>query len=113
LLQRKAVDVIITDVQWTGGLTEARKIASLADTFGVPLAPHDCTGPVTFAASVHLVMSQPNGLVQETVRAFLRTWYPELVDGLPEIADGHVTLTKEPGLGLRVKDDLKGRVSRV
>ena len=112
LLEREAVDVITADVQWTGGLTEARKIAVLADTFGVPVAPHDCTGPVTFAACAHLVMSQPNGLIQETVRAFLRTWYGELVEGLPKIADGHLTLSKEPGLGLRLKDGLKGRVSR-
>ncbi len=107
LLERKAVDVITADVQWTGGLTEARKIASLADTFGVPVAPHDCTGPVTFAACAHLVMSQPNGLVQETVRAFLRTWYGELVEGLPPISGGQLSLTKEPGLGLRLKDGLK------
>jgi len=106
LLQRHAVDVITPDVQWTGGLTEARKIASLADAFGVPVAPHDCTGPVTFAACAHLVMSQPNGLVQETVRAFLRTWYAELVEGLPSIADGRLTLTREPGLGVRLNDDL-------
>ncbi|HEX7901371.1 MAG TPA: mandelate racemase/muconate lactonizing enzyme family protein [Planctomycetota bacterium] len=109
LLERKAVDVITADVQWTGGLTEARKIASLADAFGVPVAPHDCTGPVTFAACAHLVMSQPNGLIQETVRAFLRTWYGELVEDLPPIADGHLSLTKEPGLGLRLKEGLKGR----
>lgn len=107
LLERKAVDVITADVQWTGGLTEARKIASLADAFGVPVAPHDCTGPVTFAACCHLVMSQPNGLIQETVRAFLRTWYGELVEGLPPVANGQVSLTKEPGLGLRLKDGLK------
>ena len=75
LLQRGAVDVVTADVQWTGGLTEARRIATLADAFGVPVAPHDCTGPVTFAACVHLVVSQRNGLIQETVRAFLRTWY--------------------------------------
>jgi galactonate dehydratase len=112
LLERKAVDVVTADVQWTGGLTEARKIASLADTFGVPIAPHDCTGPVTFAACVHLVMSQPNGLVQETVRAFLRTWYTGLVDGLPVVEDGHVTLSREPGLGLRLKEGLAGRVTR-
>jgi len=112
LLERRTVDVITADVQWTGGLTEARKIASLADTFGVPVAPHDCAGPVTFAACVHLVLSQPNGLVQETVRAFLRTWYTELVDGLPVVADGHVTASGEPGLGLRLKDGLRGRVTR-
>ena len=111
LLQQRAVDVITADVQWTGGLTEARKIASLADAFGVPVAPHDCTGPVTFAACAHLVMSQPNGLVQETVRAFLRTWYAELVDGLPVIADGRLRLSREPGLGVRLKDDLA--VSRI
>jgi galactonate dehydratase len=111
LLERGAVDVVTADVQWTGGLTEARKIAVLADTYGVPVAPHDCTGPVTFAACAHLVMSQPNGLIQETVRAFLRTWYGELVDGLPRIAEGHLTLSGEPGLGLRLKDGLKGRVT--
>ena len=112
LLQQRAVDVITADVQWTGGLTEARKIASLADAFGVPVAPHDCTGPVTFAACAHLVMSQPNGLVQETVRAFLRTWYADLVDGLPVIGDGRLRLSREPGLGvLGLKDDLP--VSRI
>jgi L-alanine-DL-glutamate epimerase-like enolase superfamily enzyme len=94
LLERRSVDVVTADVQWTGGLTEARKIASLADTFGVPVAPHDCTGPVSFAACVHLVSSQPNGLIQETVRAFLRTWYRELVEGLPEIRDGHIAPTR-------------------
>jgi len=119
LLERGAVDVVTADVQWTGGLTEARKIAALADTYGIPVAPHDCTGPVTFAACGHLVMSQPNGLIQETVRAFLRTWYAELVDGLPAISDGHLTLSREPGLGLRLKDgllerpDVRRRVSGV
>ena len=113
LLQRGAVDIVTADVQWTGGLTEARKIASLADTFGVPVAPHDCTGPVTFAACVHLVMSQPNGLVQETVRAFLRTWYRELVDGIPEVAAGSVAPTREPGLGLTLRPGLEGRTSRL
>jgi L-alanine-DL-glutamate epimerase-like enolase superfamily enzyme len=109
LLERGAVDVVTVDVQWTGGLTEARAVATLADTFGVPVAPHDCTGPVTFAACVHLVQSRPNGLVQETVRAFLRTWYGELVEGLPPVAEGHVSATREPGLGLRLKAGLEAR----
>jgi L-alanine-DL-glutamate epimerase-like enolase superfamily enzyme len=113
LLERRAVDVVTADVQWTGGLTEARKIASLAETFGVPLAPHDCTGPVSFAACVHLVSSQPNGLIQETVRAFLRTWYRELVEGLPETREGHVSPTGEPGLGVRLREGLSGITRRV
>ena len=86
LLEAGVLDYATVDVQWSGGITEARKVASLADAFGVPIAPHDCTGPATLAACAHLAASQPNGLIQETVRAFLRTWYHELVEGLPEIA---------------------------
>ena len=100
--------MVIVDVGWTGGLTEARKVATLADAYGVPVAPHDCTGPVALAACVHLVLSQPNGLVQETVRAFLRTWYGDLVSGLPEVEDGHVAAPDGPGLGVRLREGLAG-----
>jgi galactonate dehydratase len=106
LLQRGAIDVATVDVQWTGGLTEARKVAALADAYGVPVAPHDCTGPVSLAACAHLVLSQPNGLIQETVRSFVRTWYRELVTGLPVIQDGTISLTDAPGLGVELRDGL-------
>jgi galactonate dehydratase len=109
LLHQAALDVVTVDVQWTGGLTEARKVAILADTFGVPVAPHDCTGPVTFAACCHLVLSQPNGVIQETVRAFLRTWYASLVEGLPVVEGGVVRLNDAPGLGVRLVDGLADR----
>ncbi len=109
LLQTGALDVVTVDVQWTGGITEARKVATLADTYAVPVAPHDCTGPVSFAACAHLVMSQPNGLIQETVRAFLRTWYADLVTGLPEVVDGRIAIGPEPGLGIRLVDGLADR----
>ncbi len=109
LLQAGAIDVVTVDVQWTGGITEARKVATLADTYAVPVAPHDCTGPVSFAACVHVVMSQPNGLIQETVRAFLRTWYADLVTGLPEVVGGRIAIGPEPGLGIRLADGLADR----
>jgi galactonate dehydratase len=109
LLQQGAIDVVTVDIGWTGGISEARKVATLADTFGVPVAPHDCTGPVAFAACCHVVLSQPNGMIQESVRAFLRTWYAELVEGLPVVADGVVRLGSEPGLGVRLADNLAGR----
>lgn len=109
LLAAGAVSVATVDVQWTGGLTEAHKIATLADAYGVPVAPHDCTGPVTLAACLHLTASQPNGLVQETVRAFVRTWYAELVTGLPEIRDGYMAVPRTPGHGVRLREDVPSR----
>ncbi|GLW98972.1 mandelate racemase/muconate lactonizing enzyme family protein [Microtetraspora sp. NBRC 16547] len=119
LLDSGGVDILTLDVQWTGGLTEARKVASMADAYGVPVAPHDCTGPATLASCVHFVCSQPNGLIQETVRAFLRTWYDELVTGLPEIQDGQVRPGRAPGHGVTLRDgvaerdDVERRVSRL
>jgi len=106
LLQQQALDVITVDVQWTGGLTEARKVATLADAYGVPIAPHDCTGPATLAACVHLVTSQPNGLIQETVRAFLSTWYDQLVTGLPVVKDGEIRTNGAPGHGVKLRQGL-------
>ena len=112
LLQAGVLDYATVDVQWSGGVTEARKVASLADAFGVPIAPHDCTGPATLAACAHLAASQPNGLIQETVRAFLRTWYQELVDGLPEIDGDTLTISDAPGHGVRLREGIVGE-SRV
>ncbi|MBN6052109.1 mandelate racemase/muconate lactonizing enzyme family protein, partial [Nonomuraea sp. RK-328] len=109
LLERAAIRVAIVDVGWTGGLTEARKIAALADSYDLPFAPHDCTGPVSFAACVHLALSQPNALVQESVRAFRHTWYAELATGLPPVEDGRVRLAPGPGLGVELADGLTGR----
>jgi galactonate dehydratase len=106
LLDSGAVDVATMDIQWTGGLTEARKIAALADSYAVPIAPHDCTGPVTLACSTALVTSQPNGLIQETVRAFLRTWYRELVVGVPAVEDGRISPGDAPGHGVSLREDL-------
>jgi L-alanine-DL-glutamate epimerase-like enolase superfamily enzyme len=107
LLQRTAADVLTLDIGWTGGLTEARKIATLADAYAVPIAPHDCTGPVALAAGVHLVCSQPNGLIQETARAFLRTWYTTLAEGLPEVDGDSIRLPAAPGHGVRLRDGLE------
>jgi galactonate dehydratase len=106
LFQRGAVDVATLDIGWTGGITEATKIASLADTYSVPIAPHDCTGPVSLAVATHLVCSHPNGLIQETARAFIRTWYPTLVEGLPTLVPGEILLPTTPGHGLHLRDAL-------
>lgn len=64
---------------------------------------------------MHLTQSVPNGLIQETVRAFLRTWYAELVDGLPAIVDGRIAATDAPGHGVRLKPglDAERRVSKL
>jgi len=116
-LDRDAAQVVMADLCWTGGLTEGRKIAAIADTYHRPFAPHDCIGPVGFAAAIHMSFSQPNTLIQESVRAFYKGWYLELVTDLPRIERGHVYPPEGPGLGLELqpsvfdRSDLTTRVS--
>jgi L-alanine-DL-glutamate epimerase-like enolase superfamily enzyme len=106
LFQAGAVDIATLDIGWTGGITEALKVASLADAYSVPIAPHDCTGPVSLAVATHLVCSQPNGLTQETARSFIRTWYADLAEGFPLVTADEVILSTTPGHGVRLHDDL-------
>jgi galactonate dehydratase len=102
MLDRDAAHVVMVDLCWSGGLTEGRKIASLAETYHRPFAPHDCIGPVGFAAAVHASFSQPNTLIQESVRAFYKGWYRELVTAVPRIENGHVYPMEGPGLGVEL-----------
>lgn len=101
--------VVMLDLSWCGGLTEARKIAGMADAWQLPVAPHDCTGPVVWAASTHLSLHAPNALVQESVRAFYSGWYRELVTELPVVKDGMISVGDRPGLGLELLPGLDQR----
>jgi len=102
MLDRDAMDIVMVDLCWTGGLTEGRKIAAMAETYHRPFAPHDCIGPIGFIAGIHAAFSQPNTLIMESVRAFYRGWYNELVDTMPVIKDGFVYPMEGPGLGVEL-----------
>ena len=113
LLDAGALDVLIFDVGWTGGITEARKLASLAEVYEVPVAPHDCTGPLLLAASAQLSIHLPNAMIQEHVRAITSGWYAEGVVDLPEVRDGFMSAPTGPGLGSRLRDEVWTRPDAV
>ena len=106
LIETGVAGIFNLDISWCGGLSEARKIASMAETWHLPIAPHDCTGPVVLCASTHLSLNAPNALIQESVRAFYRTWYRDLVTALPPVANGRITVPPGPGLGMELNPDL-------
>jgi galactonate dehydratase len=111
LIETGAAGVIMLDLSWCGGVSEARKIAAMAEAWHLPVAPHDCTGPVVLAASTHLSLNAPNALIQESVRAYYRTWYRDLATGLPEVEGGFIAVGREPGHGVELKPDLGKRFS--
>jgi galactonate dehydratase len=109
MMQKHAVGVVMLDLSWVGGISEARKIAAMAEAFQLPVAPHDCTGPVVYTASCHLSLNATNALVQESVRAFYTGWYGELVTELPRVENGFILPMAGPGLGTRLLPDVMER----
>src|SRR5439155_6450506 len=80
LLEKRAASVIQPDVTHCGGLSEARRIAALADAYRVALAPHNPQGPVSTAASLEFGFAQPSYVVCETVHADV-PWRQDVVGG--------------------------------
>ena len=107
LLAADALDVVMLDLAWCGGFTEGRKIAALAQAYNRPLAPHDCTGPVTLMAGLHMALHAPTAIYQEVVRATLATWYRDIVTTLPVIEGGMAQPPVAAGLGTRLQDSFK------
>jgi L-alanine-DL-glutamate epimerase-like enolase superfamily enzyme len=109
VLDLEAASILMFDIGWVGGLSEAKKIATMAESYDVSVAPHDCTGPVVLIASSHLAINLPNALVQETVRAYYTGWYKEVVTALPTFADGHIAPPPGPGLGTALVPGIESR----
>jgi L-alanine-DL-glutamate epimerase-like enolase superfamily enzyme len=109
LLERRAVGIVMLDPGWVGGLSEARRIATMAEAYHRPVAPHDCTGPVVYTAGTHFCLATPNAMIQEGVRAYYHGWYREILTELPRVEMGQVAAPSGPGLGTRLQDGFTSR----
>ncbi len=113
VLESGAARVIMPDLIWTGGITEGQKLAALADTYHLPIAPHDCTGLVALFANLHLCASSSNAMILETVRGFYQEgWYSEAYTDNIEVEAGRAKIPQRPGLGTALRPALleSGRV---
>jgi len=106
VLISQAADYVMIDPTWVGGISETKRIAHLAETYNIPVSMHDCTGPLTLFAGLHVGAAVANCCYQETVRAQIQTVYKELIDVEVEINDGFVDLPTDAGLGVRLNPDL-------
>ena len=97
------------DLIWTGGISETHKIAILASTYQVPFAPHDATGPVNIFACAQICISSINAMIQEHVPSYYEGWYGDFVDPNLNIKDGFLHAPQNPGIGTRLKKDVKER----
>src|SRR5262249_52296432 len=102
LLDARGASIIQPDVMHAGGITEIRKIAAMAEAYGVEVAPHQCSGPIGHVASLAAMSTCRNFLIQEWEAADDAV-YRELTSGTyPLQRNGYVELSDRPGLGLTV-----------
>ena len=109
VFEQRAADIVMIDPAWCGGISEARKIGQMAEAHNLPVTFHDCAGPINLFAGLHLALNAPNALYQETVRAFIRTFYPELVTTNIAIEDGFALPPAGPGLGTALRPEVLRR----
>ncbi len=109
VLEARAADIIMIDPTWAGGITESKKIATMAEAYKRPVAMHDCTGPFTLNAGVHLAINATNALYQESLRSYLRVTYPEMVTEIVTVEQGHILAPTGPGLGTTLLPEVRQR----
>ncbi len=105
ILEKELADFIMPDVTWTGGISELKKIATMAEAYYVPISPHDASGPINVVAGAQVMMTVPNFYRVETSRYDLSR-YDMYLDKPLDNSGGSLKLTKEPGLGITMNVDV-------
>jgi galactonate dehydratase len=108
VLENRLADFVMPDVTWTGGISELKKIATMAEAYFVPVSPHDAAGPVNLVAGGHVMATVPNFYRIESSTYDLRGYNRFLTAPLDN-SGGRFTLPLGPGLGLEFDlDHLRG-----
>lgn len=102
-MEKHVVQILMTDPVWNGGIAETRKIANMAEAFGLPVVLHNVAGPICHAACMHLGAHLPNLFYVESVRAFYKTYFPILGNLSPVVRDGCLAVPQGPGLGVELR----------
>jgi galactonate dehydratase len=104
IFEQRACHVIQPDLCHCGGLFEAKKIAAMAETYQMGVAPHNPLGPVANAVALQFALSTPNFLIQEDMLADV-PWRWEVVKSSLVTEEGYWLPSNEPGLGIEVDEE--------
>ncbi|HIA76412.1 MAG TPA: mandelate racemase/muconate lactonizing enzyme family protein [Dehalococcoidia bacterium] len=101
VLKDRLAEFLMPDILWTGGISEFHKIANLAESFYIPVSPHDASGPINIMAGAHTMMTVPNFYKLEFNHAQLDS-HNSLIDRPLDIVDGKLKMSEDPGLGIEL-----------
>jgi L-alanine-DL-glutamate epimerase-like enolase superfamily enzyme len=107
LIEERAVDIVAPDIATNGGIMENKKVAWLANLYGLSIAPHCAGSPISTMANVHAAAAMPENLVAVEFHAVAVPWWDDLVKGVdkPIIKDGYINVPENPGLGVEINEN--------
>ncbi|WP_449257567.1 galactonate dehydratase [Croceitalea marina] len=110
LFEQGTVDIIQPDLSHAGGISEVRRIATMAEAYDVTLAPHCPLGPISLASALHVDFVSANAIIQENSIGIHYNQGFDLLDYVlnPEVfdlEDGHIKLFDKPGLGVAINEE--------
>jgi galactonate dehydratase len=107
LARSTSIPICISErlVTWCGGISEAKKISDMADTYKIPTAPHTGGGPILWFSSIHTATSLTNFYIMESVYHLYNDLYPHFIKNVPVPVNGYVTAPDAPGLGIELREE--------
>ncbi len=103
-----AVDIVMPDVKFCGGMLEMKKIAAMAEGAGLLASPHGPASPVGNVAAAHVCATLPNFHILEFSYGEV-PWRAELIDPPERIVDSALPLTEAPGFGIALNEKVAAR----
>ena len=104
VLRNRLANYIMPDVCWTGGISELKKIATMAEAYFVPVSPHNAMGPIQIVAGGHVMMTVPNFYRLE-IASLMTPHYNQCIDPPLDIRNGTFYPSDRPGLGVELNMD--------
>ncbi|MBL8699119.1 MAG: D-galactonate dehydratase, partial [Alphaproteobacteria bacterium] len=108
LCRQRAVAIVQPDLCHCGGIWEGRKIAAMAETAMMGVAPHNPLGPIAGVSALHFDVATPNFVIQEEMVGAV-PWYGDVVNGPIRMVGGCWQIPETPGLGVEVDERVAAR----
>jgi L-alanine-DL-glutamate epimerase-like enolase superfamily enzyme len=105
LVEKQAASILQMSIGRSGGILMAKKIAAMAEVHYAQIAPHLYCGPIEEAANIHIGISTPNFLIQESIER-LDGFYAEILNAPIQWENGYILPSNKPGLGVELNEEV-------
>jgi galactonate dehydratase len=105
LLDTKAVDILMTDLQWNGGVGQTKKIAAMAEAHYIPVTLHNCNSPLATIINAHVASTMPNFINMEFMDPDV-PWRDDVITEPLQVENGQLILNEKPGWGVDINEEV-------